>query len=270
MGVSVVQLGSLRLYFVAAFLSLGSLNQSAAQSPTANEELGTSFGWSQEVRTVVTFKISDEVAQKFLPTGWSVASLSQGPAKGANLTVVFAERLATQDANGKAVGGEEAGVILSVASRKDKDTAFSIIEGYSDAQTAPGFYLVYKPAKVTIDRQTHVTSLSSTVEETWSVVGDGGEQIAFHIAYEQIAPIRTQLVSRNVSAVDPMVRRTYRIDQGTNVILSEPSGVKRGRDLSFRASGGMLSKLFDGSQEMVSIVSAPWYSRQMFLPIAAD
>lgn len=261
---------SLRLYLLTVFVSFSILNQSVAQSSKAGEELGTPFGWSQEVRTVLTFKISDEVAQKFLPNGWTTASIPQGPAKGANLTVVFAERLATQDANGKAVGGEEAGVILSIASRRDKDTAFSIIEGYSDTQTTPGFYLVYKPAKVLIDRQTHVTSLSSTIEETWSVVGDGGEHISFHIAYEQITPIRTQLVSRNVSAVDANIRRTYRIDQGTNVILSEPSGVKRGRNLAFKASGGTLSTLFDGKEEMVSIVSAPWYSRQMFLPVASD
>jgi hypothetical protein len=35
---------------------------------------------------------------------------------------------------------------------------------------------------------------------------------------------------------------------------------------SFQAKGGTLSRLFDGSEQLVALISVPWYSREIFLP----
>ncbi|WP_208642286.1 hypothetical protein [Methylobacterium terrae] len=238
-----------------------------AQAPLPPAEtLGVYSGAAVETRTVLTFKVRDDVVQKLLPEGWTLAPVAQGPAKGANLSIVFAERLATIDQGGKPVGGEEATVILSVPARNAAETAFAIVEAYGDGETAPGFYKVGKPAKVTVERTLRATNLKGSVEETWSVAGEGGEQIAFQIGYERSQPSRVQADSRNVSAVDGRVRRTYRIDQGLVVLASAPNGVDKARGLTFRASGGLLGKIFDGSQQLVSAVSLPWYSRQLYVP----
>ncbi|KMO20301.1 hypothetical protein SQ03_06185 [Methylobacterium platani JCM 14648] len=230
------------------------------------ETLGIYSGAAAETRTVLTFKVGDDVVQKLLPEGWTVAPIAQGPAKGANLSIVFAERLATVDPSGKAAGGEEATVILSVPARKADETAFAIVAAYSDAATAPGFYKVGKPAKVSLERAVRVTNLSGKVEETWSVAGEAGERIDFRIGYERLQPGRAQFDSRNVSAADGQVRRTYRIDQGLVVLASTPNGVDKTTGLTFRATGGLPGTLFDGSQQLVSAVSLPWYSRQLYVP----
>lgn len=238
-----------------------------AQAPLPPADtLGVYAGAAAETRTVLTFKVSDDVVQRLLPDGWTLAPIAQGPAKGANLSIVFAERLATVGPDGKATGGEEATVIVSAPARNGAETAFAILEAYSDAATAPGFYKVGKTAKVTVERSIRVANLKGSVEESWSVAGDSGEQIAFRIGYERAQPSRVQLDSRNVSAVDGRVRRTYRIDQGLVVLVSGPNGIDKATGLTITATGGLLGRLFDGSQQMVSAVSLPWYSRQMYVP----
>lgn len=230
------------------------------------ETLGVYSGAAAETRTILTFKISDDVAQKLLPEGWTLSPIAQGPAKGANLAMVFAERMATVGTDGKPVGGEEASVILSIPAKNGSENAFAIIEAYSDPGTAPGFYKVGKAAKVTVERMLRVANLAGTTQEAWTVKGDGGEQITFRIGYERLQPTRMQFDSRNVSALDPKVRRTYRIDQGLVVLASAPNGVDQAKDVTLTASGGLLSTLFDGSHQMVSAVSLPWYTRQLYVP----
>lgn len=230
------------------------------------ETLGVYSGAAAETRTVLTFKINDDVARKLLPEGWTLSPIAQGPAKGANLAMVFAERMATVGADGEPVGGEEASVILSIPAKNGSENAFAIIEAYSDAGTAPGFYKVGKAAKVTFERMLRVANLAGTMQEAWTVKGDGGEQITFRIGYERLQPTRMQFDSRNVSALDPKVRRTYRIDQGLVVLASAPNGVDQAKDVTLTASGGLLNTLFDGSHQMVSAVSLPWYTRQLYVP----
>ena len=254
--------------FIIPFLFAINPVFSQTATPLSADTLGSYFGSSNENRTVITFKINDEAAQKLLPTGWTVAPISQGPAKGANLSVTFAERVATFDASGKLVGGEEVTVILSVPAKKDAETAFAVMAAFSDPQTAPlFFYKTGKSATVTAERTLNVTNLNGMVRESWSVVGEGGERIDLRLGYDRSPPTRMQFDSRNVSAIDGNVRRTYRLDQGLVVLKSLSSDVDRTKLLSFSASGGMLAALFDGSEKMVSAVSLPWYTRQMYLPV---
>ena len=259
-----------RALFASILLGPCALPALAQASLPPADTLGVYSGAAAETRTVLTFKVSDVVVQTLLPEGWTLAPIAQGPAKGANLSVVFAERLATVGPDGKAVGGEEASVILSIPAKtsanSNAETAFAIIEAYGDAATAPGFYKVGKPAKVTLERTLRVTNLTGTMEEAWSVAGDGGERITLRLGYERSQPSRVQVDSRNVSAVDARVRRTYRIDQGVVVLASAPNGVDQAKGLTFSATGGLLGRLFDGSQQLVSAVSLPWYSRQLYVP----
>ncbi|MFE1602151.1 hypothetical protein [Methylobacterium sp. ID0610] len=253
--------------------ALACLSPAAAQPAppaAAPAPLGAPAGWGQEVRTVVTARIPDAVAQSLLPAGWTVNPVAQGPAKGANFAIVFAESLLGLAADGKPEVGPGAFVALSVPARNGEETAFGIVAVLSDARTTPGFYRVGKPATVTVARTTHGDNLARTVEESWSVAAETGERLAFRVAYEAGPPARIQLDSRNVSAADPKLRRLYRIDQGSFVIRSQGSGIDRAKTVSFEASGGMLDRIFEGGPSVVSIAALPWYERQMFVPPLVD
>jgi len=47
---------------------------------------------------------------------------------------------------------------------------------------------------------------------------------------------------------------------------SVPAGVDRVQGYEFRTTVSELAKLFDGSEQLVSISVLPWYVRQVFLP----
>jgi hypothetical protein len=42
------------------------------------------------------------------------------------------------------------------------------------------------------------------------------------------------------------------------------------REIDFRASGGVLSSLFDGNEQLISVTSVLWFARQVFLPAASN
>ena len=47
---------------------------------------------------------------------------------------------------------------------------------------------------------------------------------------------------------------------------STATGIDRVQTVSFTASGPKLSQVFDGKEQLVSITSLPFYSRQVTLP----
>ena len=67
------------------------------------------------------------------------------------------------------------------------------------------------------------------------------------------------------SAVHPDFYRIYRVEQAVDVIRGA-DGTDRVRSYLFKASGPFLSTVFNGSEQLVSITSLPWFSRQAFLP----
>ena len=60
--------------------------------------------------------------------------------------------------------------------------------------------------------------------------------------------LTADVLPRNVSAADPKVRSTYRVDQGLDPLRSQPNAVDRTKSVSFEASGGSLAGLFDGTR----------------------
>jgi hypothetical protein len=51
--------------------------------------------------------------------------------------------------------------------------------------------------------------------------------------------------------------------------LVRGSGVAgdRLKNFIFKAQGGKLSGIFDGDERLISLMSAPWYSRDIYVPV---
>ncbi|AWN54500.1 hypothetical protein [Methylobacterium sp. 17Sr1-1] len=251
---------------LAAMLACPALAQPAPTDPGP----GVPAGWSQEVRMVVALAVPEEKAQALLPVGWTVNPAQQGPGRGANLSVVFREQLAATGPDGKPAGAEERAAVLAVPARRGDETGFVIVRTFADARSGPGYYKVGVPAAVTLERRGSATTLAGQAEEAWSVTAESGERLSLRVAYARGTPVRAQPTALNLSAADPRVRRTYRVDQGVDPVLSRPAGVDRTTALSFAASGGTLAPIFDGREQVVAVLSLPWYARQMFAPAAID
>jgi hypothetical protein len=221
-----------------------------------------------DLRTVLNFKATDAAVQKMLPEGWELNSPAAGPTKGFNIAVVLVDRLLAADAEGKPVVSYRGAALAIPAKKKTSDTAGAmIVGGLFEPSGAPGAYGVFTAAQTTIERKT-VTDPGgkSMIEETWQFKASDGSSIEVEVHFVRGIPVKGKAESKVFSATRPDFHRIYRFEQATDVVRSTATAVDRVTKFSFEASGAKLAPLFDGSQQLISVISVPWYSRHTYLP----
>jgi len=221
-----------------------------------------------DVRTVIGFKASEAAVQKVLPSGWEVASPTSGPLKGFNVSINLIESITAQDAEGKSVPVFR-GAVLAVPAKKagSQDTGVFVFTGLVGPESVPGAYGVYVPAKAAIERKVRSESAEkSDVEENWNFRSEDGSAIEVELRYERGALSRSKPEAKVYSAAKPDFFRIYKVEQTAEAVRSVPNNVDRVTHVSVKANGPQLSSLFDGSEQLIGVISIPWYSRQVFLP----
>jgi len=259
------------LTLIASAVVSFALSMAACSSSPASAE--TFSVANVDHRTYLYFQVPEATAQRLLPSGWEAAPAPSGPTQGANLVVILLDQLMAQDAQGKPVGGgTNQGVALLVPARNATTGAagLMVFGGFSaKPEGSPGAYGVYAPAEIRMERtiSTGPGNVRRGVEE-WEVAaeGDGGDRLQVRLRYAAATPTRTSSEARVYSAQKPDFYRIYRVEQGNDFVRSGPAGVDRVEDFSFAASGPGLSKLFDGTERLVAVLSVPSYVRQVFLP----
>jgi hypothetical protein len=139
--------------------------------------------------------------------------------------------------------------------------------GFTAQAGTPGPYSNFVAAKVTVNRQSHTDGDGKAViDENWEVKGDDGSALEFQIQFVRGMPVREQVEAKYYSTVRPEFYRVYRVEQGADIVRSTATGTDRATKVSFKASGGKLAPLFDGSEQMISVTSLPFFSRSIYLP----
>lgn len=220
-------------------------------------------------RTHLSFKMPDAAVQKLLPEGWQPSPSNAGPSKDANLTVVFVDLLAVQNPDGSP--GETfrvAGLAIPAKKKGTDATVPMVVGGFASTPSyVPGPYGGFALASATVDRHVHTDSAGkSNVEESWEFKGDGGDAIQLQLQYVGGVAARSKAEAMPHSAVKPDFYRIYRFEQAADVVRSTVTNTDRAQKYAFKATGGKLSQVFDGSEQLISITSLPFYSRQIFLP----
>jgi hypothetical protein len=234
----------------------------------AQEKLVGTYG---EARTSLAFAIPDATLQKFLPAGWVVNPFAAGPSEGANLVVTFMDWLSVQDPDGKpAKTYRSVGYSVPAKQSATGTTASMTIGGLSaPSDYAPGPYGNSVAAKGTITRAMHTDNGNvSSAEETWQFEGVSGDSIQMQLQFVRGVAARSKLESKVYSAVTPDFYRIYRVEQAVDVVRSAALGSDSVHKYTFTASGPLLSQLFNGQEQLISITSLPWLSRQAYLPVS--
>jgi hypothetical protein len=248
---------------VAAGLALtGLLIATPVQSETQTENIVS------EQRTSVSLHVAPEAAQAFLPDGWTL----NAPPTGPNLTVIFMDRSLELTPDGKPLqAGVNRMMVLAMAAknRTTGQVRSMLVGGYSaDPLGSPGAYKVYRPGAVTVTRTEHSLvkdgKLETTIEEHWAAKGADGATVNLDLAYRRGVPKLSTFEQKNYSAAEPDFYRTYRGQQATEV-LRNGTGVDQVSSVKLKASGGSLGKAINGSEQIVSISAAPFYSRLTFV-----
>jgi hypothetical protein len=221
------------------------------------------------VRTILSFKASDAAVQKMLPAGWEVSSPTTGSGKGFNLSIFLIDFQMVQDSAGKPLPALPTVVLVIPAKKIGLDaTANVVFSGFAAQAGTPGPYGVNSLAKVTVDRRSHAdTDGKAIIEESWEAKAGDGSALEIQIQFARGVPDRDKAEGKFYSAAKPEFYRTYRYEQSTDVARSTAAGVDRVTKFSFKASGPKLAPLFDGSEQLISVTSIPWYSRSIYLPV---
>ncbi len=240
-----------------------------ATLPAIAEDKETLYENDLEIRTFWTFKVTDAAVQKLLPAGWELNSPAAGPSKGFNLGLLFINQTLAQDPEGKPRVPQNYAVLIAPAKKTGTDIAAPmVISGFIATEAVPGAYGVYGPAKVTGERRQQIEAEGkASVEETWEVKADDGSALEVHVQFVRGQPSRGKAEAKIYSAAKPDFYRIYRYEQAADLVRSTATGVDRVSNVSIKASGPKLAPFFDGSQQLISITSIPFYSRSIYLPV---
>jgi hypothetical protein len=249
----------------AAWFACGLLLASARSETAAAQNVTE---WSAESRTLLSFRVPAAGVQTLLPAGWTVEPSIAPATRGANLNVTLMERLVVVDKQGAPVGTGTIRYATITAPARNNDTGRSgtfVVGGISP--DAPGAYDVYLPATVgRIERSAQSQGVQAgRAKETWEFAAASGERLTLTLAYRRGRLTKSHADTVVRSARHPEFQRTYHIDQAADVLRSLASD-DRVDDVTFRASGGFLSSLFDGTETLLSVTSVPWYSREITVP----
>jgi hypothetical protein len=236
-----------------------------AQTPLEN---------SAEARFQLDVRVPDAALAPLVPSGFMLNVSTQGAAKDANLRVVFIDRVTINAPDGKPVGktGSNRLVYLIVPVKDPAGANAQLVIGglTEDAADAPGPFGVYKAATThTMQRSTSSTGAGPILDtQDWLFTAASGEHLELHIKYERgVANRANPTETKFYSAKNPgfyQISRDERVlDILKNVTTSPPDRVK---EFSFKGSGGSYSKLFDGTEKLLSWDNILWINRSVLVP----
>ncbi len=228
---------------------------------------------SSETRFQLDLHVPDAALATFLPAGWTPNVATQGPAKDANLRAVFIDRVTINGTDGKPVGKGTNRLVYLVAPVKDSTGAAVqlVIGGLTeDSADAPGPFGNYVLATThTMQRSTSSSGSGPILDsQDWVFAAASGERLELHIKYERGVgnrgnPADVKFYSAKTPSFYQISRQEQVLDILRNVTTTPPDRVK---DFSFMASGGSYSKLFDGTQKVLSWDNILWINRSVLLP----
>ncbi len=241
------------------------LTMGAAQAQTLVEQ-------AAEHRFQLDFRVNDAALAKMLPAGWEPVIATQGPAKDCNLRMIFIDRMAIMGADGKAAPRATARLVYLAIPVKETATGAAgqmIIHGLTEhAADSPGTFGVYQHAATAKMTRT-ATSAGGTMSgsEDWEFAAASGERMELHVEYQRGPAVKGANEVKFFYPQEPQKYQVFKTDQAIDIMrnptTNPPDHIKK---FSYKAGGGKIAALFDGTEKVVSWDSFPWYIRTVSAP----
>ena len=225
-----------------------------------------------EHRFQLDFHVNDAALAKMLPAGWEAVIATQGPAKDANLRMIFIDRVAIMGSDGKAAARPTARLVylaIPVKQTAGGGAGQMIIHGLTEhAADAPGAFGVFQHASTAKMSRTHSASSGvMTGAEDWEFAAASGERMELHVEYERGPATKGAADVKFYFPNDPAKYQTFKTDQAIDIMrnptTNPPDHIRK---FSYKAGGGKIATLFDGTEKVVSWDSFPWYIRTVSTP----
>ena len=230
----------------------------------------TKVGSTVESRVLLGFKVNEAAIANMLPEGWVSITLPTGPVGGSNLIVALIDRHVILGADGKP-GDPSSGPTVAFLSYAKKEGVEGVRGFVTRVYEEPPVVNPYgNSVAADIDRIAGYADAGGgdrVQSELWTVQPEGGGELILNLDYKVGGLMwSTGGESRPYSSVDPDFFRIYRYDQLAGLAMNAAMGRALNGTVSFTATNPDLATLFDGSEELVSIVSIPTYVRNISLP----
>ena len=225
-----------------------------------------------EHRYQLDFHVNDAALARLLPQGWAPDVATQGPARDCNLRLIFVERVAVLGGDGKPAAPPTqrlAYLAVPVKQAATGSTGQIIIHGLTDtAADVPGWFGVYQQAtKVKTSRSQTSRDGKVVGQEDWVLAASTGEHFELHVTYEPAVFLMRGGDTKFFHPADPakyqIVKANQVLDIQRNTTTNPADRVKR---FSYRAGGGRIAALFDGSEKVLSWDLFPLVSTTVTLP----
>ena len=227
---------------------------------------------SVEHRFQLDFHVPDAALQKMLPPGWAPAVATAGPAKDANLRVIFIDRIADFGGDSKPLANGATQLVyvaIPVMLSAGSDNGQMIIAGFTkDAPDFAGTYGVLRRAQTAVMQRTIANSGGALInDENWQFATTTGERLIVHVQYQRGTPAKGGGEVKFFDPAEPSRYQIFKTEQGLditrNTTTNPPDHVMQ---FSYSIGGGKLAPLFDGSEKVLSWDSFPWYDRTVIAP----
>jgi hypothetical protein len=231
---------------------------------------------STEVRMQLDFHVPDAALAKMLPADFQPVIATAGPAKDANIRMIFIDRIAVTKEDGtpaQSANPEKNLMVYLAVPVKQVSTGVSgqmIVAGLtSNPAEAPGPFGVYLPATTfKVERSVKAGSAAEVmVEENWEFAAASGERMELQLTYERGSGRRATSDVPFYSAKDPTQVQIFKLQQSLDIMWNATVNVRnRVKSVKYKAGGGAIAALFDGTEKMLSVDAIPSYLRAIYKP----
>jgi hypothetical protein len=224
---------------------------------------------SAETRMQLDFHVPDAALKAMLPAGFEPNIAATGAAKDANLRMIFIDRIAVTAPDGAPVGSSQMVYLAIPVKQASTNTiAQMLIFGLTgEPKEAPGPFGVYLPATThRMERSTTAAAQAQTTEQ-WDFTAASGEHMELHLKYDRGAGRKASNETKFFSSVNPSFYQIFKVDQNLDIMRNATITVPdRVKEFQYKASGGKIGALFDGSERVLSIDGLAWYNRAIYVP----
>ncbi len=225
-----------------------------------------------EHRFQLDFHVNDAALAKMLPQGWETVIATQGAAKDANLRMIFIDRMGIAGGDGKPTKQATSRLVylaIPVKQSAGAGVGQMIIYGLAeDAADAPGAFGTYQAASIAkMSRSASASGGVARGTEDWEFVGAAGERMEAHVEYQRGPVAKGGAETKFYNPSDPAKFLLFKTDQAIDIMknptTNPPDHISK---FSYKAGGGKIAALFDGTEKVVSWDSFPWYIRTISAP----
>jgi hypothetical protein len=260
-------LASLSLLVLSSGLAWSQPAPGAAPMPAPM----TVLSQSSEYRFQMDFHVNDAALAKMLPAGWASNAATQGAAKDANVRLIFIDAGNVVGPDNKLLGkGADLLVYLAapVKQAAGPGNGQMVLAGIAQNDTAAAFGVMDKASTAKVSRSIATANGATQVTEDWDFAAANGEHASLHVKYTR-APANLGGGAANFyNPADPSAVQIFKTQQTTdvtrNVTTTPPDRVT---EFSYKAGGGKLASLFDGTEKPLSWDSQPIYNRVVGTPV---